>query len=487
MNFRQIAKILGALALLESVFLLLCYFAAIYFSEKEQTYFLISFVFALVAGAGGVIYGNSFRPFNPSSNNFGKREGTIIVVSTWIVFSFLGMMPYWLSGNIPSFTNAFFETISGFTTTGSSILTDVEIMPQSILLWRSLTHWIGGLGIIVISLAILPIFGFQGTQLFSAEATGVTKEKIAPKISGTAKRLFAIYIGFTIAQTVLMCCCGMSLFDALCNSFSTVSTGGFSTKNDSIAYWQSPGIEWIVTAFMMLSGINFSLFYFLIKGNFKKFFRDEEMRTYIAILVAATIIVCAWSIPSSASLPDTLRNSLFTVTSLLTTTGFYSVDYSTWEALAFVLLLLTIVGGSASSTSGGLKVIRVLLVFKYCYYEFKRIMHPHAVFPVRYNGKGVKDQTITRMLAYVLGFVIILLIGSAILCLSGLAFDESINAMLSSLTNTGINAGFVETRHAVSLSAIPEFSKCFLCLVMLVGRLELFTVLLIFTPEFWKK
>ncbi|MDR1654064.1 MAG: TrkH family potassium uptake protein [Prevotellaceae bacterium] len=482
-NFKLVAKILGSLALLESVFLLVSLCAAFYFSETEVWHFLFSFALAFILGLSGVLIGRH------NTAQIGKHEGTAVVTLTWVVFSFIGMMPYWLSGNIPNFTNAFFETISGFTTTGASILTDVEAMPKSILLWRSLTHWIGGLGIIVISLAILPIFGFTGSQLFSAEVTGISKEKIHPKISGTAKRLLLIYAGFTIAQSGLMYYCGMSIFDAVCNSLSTVSTGGFSTKNASISYWQSPAIEWIVIVFMTASGINFSLYYFLFRGKILKFFKDEEMRVYLAIMSVSTILVTFSLLNFSNltwdSISETFRNSLFTVSSLMTTTGFYSVDYSDWVTVGFLLLLLTFIGGSASSTSGGLKVIRILLVFKYCYYEFKRILHPNAVFPVRYNGRGVKEQVITRMLAYVLLFIIISLLGSAILCLGGLGFEEAISAMVSSLGNVGPGLGRLGPID--NYSSITTFSKWFLSFAMLVGRLELFTVLLIFTPAFWKK
>ncbi|MDR2824129.1 MAG: TrkH family potassium uptake protein [Prevotellaceae bacterium] len=482
-NFKLVAKILGALALLESIFLLVSSVAALYFSEKEATYFFFSFAVAVVLGLAGVTVGRH------SAAQIGKREGTAVVTLTWLVFSFIGMLPYWVSGNIPNFTDAFFETISGFTTTGASILTDVEIMPKSILLWRSLTHWVGGLGIIVISLAILPIFGFTGSQLFSAEVTGISKEKIHPKISGTAKRLLFIYLGFTVAQTLLMWRCGMSVFDAVCNSLSTVSTGGFSTKNTSISYWHSPAIEWIVIVFMTASGINFSLYYFLFKGKIRKFFKNEEMRVYLSIMAISTILVTISLMNINdltfRTINDTFRNALFTVSSLMTTTGFYSVDYSNWVTVGFLLLLLTFIGGSAGSTSGGLKVIRILLVFKYCYYEFKRILHPNAVFPVRYNGRGVKEQVITRMLAYVLLFIIISLLGSAVLCLGGLGFEEAISAMVSSLGNVGPGLG--KLGPIDNYSAITTFSKWFLSFAMLIGRLELFTVLLIFTPAFWKK
>ena len=481
-NFKQISRALGGLALLESIFLLVSFAVAIYFSESEKWHFLLSFAIAFAVGLSGLLYGRN------ASSQTGKREGTVIVTCTWIVFSLLGMLPYWTSGNIPSFTNAFFETISGFTATGSSTIADVEIMPKSILFWRSMTHWIGGLGIIVISLAVLPIFGFSSSQLFSAEVTGVQKEKISPKIRETAKRLLAIYLGLTIAQTLLMWCFGMSFFDAVCNSFSTVSTGGFSTKNASISYWNSSAIEWTVIGFMIASGINFSLLYYLFKGRIKKFLKDEEMRTYIFIMAIAAILVSVSILNindlSWQNIGNTFRDSVFTVSSLMTTTGFYTVDYSHWTTVAFILLLLTIIGGSASSTTGGLKVVRILLVFKYCYYEFKRMLHPRAVFPVRYNGKVVKEQIITRTLAYVLLFAIFALVGSAILCLNGLDFDKSIGVMISSLSNVG-PCGWMGTFDGYS--SISTFSKWFLSFVMLVGRLEIFTVLLIFTPDFWKK
>jgi trk system potassium uptake protein TrkH len=335
----------------------------------------------------------------------------------------------------------------------------------------------------------MPIFGFTGMQLYTAEVTGLNKEKIHPKISGTAKRLLLIYLGFTAVQSVLMHVAGMSKFDAVCNSLSTVSTGGFCTKNASISYWNSPAIEWIVIVFMTAAGINFSLYYFLFTGKIKKFFKDEEVRLYFSIILISTILITVLLINTGVfswkTLDSDFRASLFTVTSILTTTGFYSFDYSSLTTVTFFLLLLTFIGGCAGSTSGGVKMIRVLLVFKYCYYEFKRIIHPNAVFPVRYNNKAIADDVITRMLAYLLLFVILSLVGAAVLCLSGLGFEESISAMVSCLDNVGPGLGRLGP--IANYSAIPTFSKWFLSFAMLVGRLEFFTVLLIFTPAFWRK
>ena len=282
---------------------------------------------------------------------------------------------------------------------------------------------------------------------------------------------------------------GMSPFDAVNHALSTVSTGGFSTKNTSIAYWHSPAIEWIIIVLMTGSAINLSLYYFLAVGNFRRFFKDEEMRTLIAIIVStAAIIVFTqlifWGFPLE-DIGENVRGALFTVSSLISTTGFYSVDYSGWISVAYMLLLLTFVGGSAGSTSGGIKVIRVLLVFKYCYYEFKRMIHPHAVFPVRYNGRAVKEEYITRMLAFILLYVILSLFGAMILCISGLGFEESISSMVSCLGNVGPGLGHLGPLD--NYQSLPAFAKWFMSFAMLVGRLEFFTVLLIFTPNFWKR
>ena len=379
--------------------------------------------------------------------------------------------------------------MSGFTTTGSTILPNIEVIPRSLLFWRSLTHWIGGLGIVVITMAILPIFGFNGSQIYTAEVTGLSKEKLHPKISGTAKRLFIIYLVMSFSGIAALWLAGMSPFDAVNHALSTVSTGGFSTKNTSIAYWHSPAIEWIIIVLMTGSAINLSLYYFLAVGNFRRFFKDEEMRTLIAIIVSTSAIIVFtqlifWGFPLE-DIGENVRGALFTVSSLISTTGFYSVDYSGWISVAYMLLLLTFVGGSAGSTSGGIKVIRVLLVFKYCCYEFKRMVHPHAVFPVRYNGRAVKEEYITRMLAFILLYVILSLFGAMILCISGLGFEESISSMVSCLGNVGPGLGHLGPLD--NYQSLPAFAKWFMSFAMLVGRLEFFTVLLIFTPNFWKR
>ena len=484
-NNKLIFRILGSLLLFEGGFLLVVALIALYYKENEILHFLIAAGISFFLGFLGVILGRKASP------SIGKREGSVIVTGTWVLFSAIGFLPYYLSGSIPNVTDAFFETMSGFTTTGASILNNIEELPLSILFWRSFTQWIGGLGIIVISMALLPIFGFSSVQVFSAEATGPTKDKIHPKMSETAKRLLGIYVGLTLAETTLLKLAGMNWFDAINHSFTTMATGGFSTKQASIGYWDSPLIQYIIIFFMLAAGVNFTLFYFLIKRKAEKVTSNEELRFYGLIVIAFTIIIGATLIQSDtfrtfSSAEQVFRDSLFTVSSIITTTGFGTTDYMLMKPLVwFIVLILMLTGASAGSTAGGIKLVRVLHVFKYSYYEFKRIIHPNAVFPVRYNQSIVKEEVTTRVLAFVMLYFIIIAVGSLILSISGMGFLESFSGMVTCISDVGPGLG--EIGPANNFANIPSFSKWFMSFIMLVGRLELFTVLLLFTPIFWKK
>lgn len=469
----------------EGAFLLTAVLIAGIYKEEVISHFLLTSCIAILLGLLFYVIGRHASPV------IGKREGSIIVTLIWLFFSVIGLLPYWLSGCIPSFTDAFFETMSGFTTTGASIINDIETLPRSILYWRSLTHWIGGLGIIVISIALLPIFGFSAVQLFSAEATGPTKDKIHPKMSETAKRLLSIYIILTIAETILLVIAGMDWFDAVNHSFATMATGGFSTKQASVGYWSSPAIHYIIIFFMFIAGVNFSLFYFLIKGKLNKVQENQELRFYFFITIVFTFLLIisntnALPFQSFASIEKVFRDSLFTVVSLITTTGFVTIDYTLFHPVAWMLvLIIMLIGASAGSTAGGMKIVRVLLVVKYAYYEFKRIIHPNAVFPVKYNGLIVRDEIITRVLAFILLYIMLIIIGSIILAFSGMGFLESLSGMITCISDVGPGLGSIGP--AMNFASIPDFSKWFLSFVMLIGRLEVFTVLIIFTPIFWKK
>lgn len=483
-NYRLVLRVMGSLVLIESIILLAICLIPLIYGENDAYYFLQTSGICLVFGVLALFLGR-----NPSSN-IGKREGSVIVTFTWIIFTLFGLLPLWLSGSIPSFTDAFFETMSGFTTTGASILNNIEELSHGMLFWRSFTHWIGGLGIIVISLALLPVFGVSGTQLFAAETTGPTKDKIHPKINETAKRLFAIYIALTLSETVLLKLGGMIWFDALCQSFATIATGGFSTKQASIGYWDSGYIQYIITLFMILSGINFSLYYFGLKNKWQKIRENEELRYYLIVLFAFAIIVALSlvdfsKVQSFQTLEKAWRDALFTVTSLMTTTGFVTADYMFWKPLTWVILLIVMLtGASAGSTSGGIKMIRVVISAKAIYYEFKRLIHPNAVFPVRYSKHLVREDIVTRVLAFTLLYLVVAAFGILVLAISGMEFQESIGGLITCLGGVGPGLGLVGP--AGNFSYIPDFSKWFLSFIMLIGRLELFTVLLLFTPAFWK-
>ncbi len=479
----MICRIFGSLILLETAALFSAIVVAVYYQEPFK-YILITTLIAAFVGVTGVYIGRNAIP------EIEKREGSVIVTLIWVVFSFIGMMPFWLSGVIPSFTNAFFETISGFTTTGASILDNIESMPRSLLYWRSLTQWIGGLGIIVISIALLPIFGFSSVQLFSAEATGPTKDKIRPRMSDTAKRLLAVYVVLTMIQMVLLILAGMDVFDALNHAFTTMATGGFSTKQASVGHWDSAAIQYIIIFFMFLAGINFSLFYFAVKKKWMRLKQNEELQFYGRIVLLFTLLVGGSVLINSGSLSftaieQTFRDSLFTVVSIITTTGYATIDYMTLKPLVwFLMIVLMLIGASAGSTAGGMKLVRILVMIKYAYYEFKRIIHPNAVVPVRYNGHLVSETIVTKVLAFILLYAILIVIGSVILLISGMGFTESVSGMITCISDVGPGLGKIGPAH--SYASIPEFSKWFLSFVMLVGRLEVFTVLVIFTPVFWK-
>lgn len=485
-NLKLISKIVGSLLLAESLFLISGFGVSVYYNETAVGVdFLQSAGIGALLGAILLFFGRKASP------TIGKREGSIIVTLTWFMFSFVGMLPFWISGSIPTVTNAFFETMSGFTTTGASILNNIEELPYSILYWRSMTHWIGGLGIIVISMALLPIFGFSGMQIFSAEATGPTKDKIHPKINETAKRLLAIYLALTVAETILLKIAGMGWFDALCHSFGTIATGGFSTKQASIGHYNSPFIEYIIIFFMIFSGVNFALYYFLLKLKFDKVSKNEELRTFIVIILVFTLLLTFAQVDFSkdfswTQLEKLFRNGLFVTSATISTTGYTIVDYGLWPTFSwFFIIILMLIGSSAGSTAGGMKVVRVLLVFKHSYYEFKRLIHPNAVLPVKYNGHVLPETIIARVLSFTILYFILIVLGSTFLSFNGLGFIESFSGMMTCISDVGPGLGSIGP--ANNFAHLPNVSKWFLSVVMLVGRLEIFTVLLIFTPVFWRR
>lgn len=480
-RWKLVINILGRLLFIEAVFLLVSLFVALGYGESDANSFLWSTL--ITFGLGSIAYLSTRN----SQEEIGKREGYIVVSLVWVVFSVFGCLPYLFSGAISSFTDAFFETMSGFTTTGSSILNNIEELHHATLFWRSLTQWLGGMGIIVMFLAILPRLGVGGRELFMAEVPGVNPDKLTPTLKSTARRLWGVYIGFTVLEMFLLVAGDMGWFDAINHSFTTMATGGYSTKQASVGAFTSPYIQYIIILFMFIAGVNFSLSYAAITGKFSKLFRDEEFRWYFGIVVVATLlIVLGLSVYSSAAFESTFRDGLFTVVSILTTTGYATADYLMWAPhIVILVFILMFIGGSGGSTSGGIKVIRIMLLVKNSYYEIIRLLHPNAVIPVRYNRQSVKGTTIDNIMAFLILYAFIFVISMVVLSFWMSGFDAILSAVATSLGNIGPGLG--EIGPMENFSGLHNGAKWFLSFLMLIGRLELFTVLVLFTPAFWRQ
>lgn len=480
-NFKLIIKFIGILLMLLSGFMAISALWNIVYDENTTKAILIS---AIITFGAGLSFHQLTR--NHDHKNIGKKEGYIIVTFTWISITFFGTLPFYLSGHIPSYTNAFFETMSGFTTTGATILDDIEAMPKSLLFWRSTTHWLGGMGIIVLTLAILPVLGVGGMQLFVAEAPGTTPNRLHPRITETAKRLWYIYLLLTALLTGLLMLGKMNFFEAINHAFSTVATGGFSPKNDSISSY-SAYIQYVIVLFMIIAGANFTLHYFALKGNFSKIRDNEEFRFYLLIIGIFTIIfTVAIYIFHAAKIEHAFRDSLFQIVSIITTTGFVTTDYTLWnEFLWFMLFLLMFTGGCIGSTAGGIKMVRHLLLIKNTSQEFKRLIHPSAVLPTRLDGKTIPTEIIYNFLAFFLLYVSVFMIGATIMSSLGLSFKLSLASVAATIGNVGPSLGTLGPMDNYSI--IPTPGKWLLSFFMLLGRLELFTVLILITPSFWKK
>lgn len=465
----------------EGVAMLLALAVSLIYNESDTMGFILSSGLNLTVGASIIWLTRNVN------KDIGKREGFIIVALVWIVFSLLGSLPYIFTGSIPSYTDAFFETMSGFTTTGSSILNDVESLPHGILFWRSLTQWLGGMGMIVLSLAILPVFGIGGMQLYIAEVPGPTPDKISPRIRQTAATLWVIYLIFTVAQILLLWLGKMPLFDAVCHSFTTMATGGFSTKQASIAYWPSPYIQYVVVLFMFIAGTNFTLSYFAIRGKFNNLLKDEEFKFYFFIILIFTLLIfTGLLISTQAGVENAFRDALFQVVSIITTTGFATTDYLLWKPVLIALIFSAFFfGGSAGSTGGGIKIMRIVLLFKNGYYELKRMVHPNAVIPLKFNKHSVDSKIVTNVLAFFVLYFMIFGVSTVLFMLFEPNLETSMGAVATSLGNIGPGLGSVGP--AATFAHIHPAGKWFLSFLMLLGRLELFTILVLFSPAFWKQ
>lgn len=479
MNYGVVIKILGNLLTVEALLMIPSLLVSLYYNQYDKKAFLISI---FITGVLGFIMGRK----EETKENIKAKEGLAIVAFGWILASFFGSLPFVLSGSIPSWIDSFFETVSGFTTTGATIVDNVESLPMGILFWRSFTHWIGGMGILVFTIAILPTLGVGGFQIFKVESPGPMPDRIVPKVKDTAKILYITYFIMTVLEIILLLFGGMSLYDAAVHTFGTVGTGGFSIKAASVGAYDSTYIHIIIGIFMILSGVNFSLYYFLFQGKWKEVFKNEELRLYFGIIFSSVILI-ALNINSEIykNIGLALRDAFFQVGSIITTTGYATTDFDKWPTFSkSILFLLMFVGGCAGSTGGGIKNIRILVLFKLVKREFSKILHPRAVIPIKTNGEILSNEIVAGITSFFVLYIFIFVLGTVFVSLEGVDLVSSSSAVASALGNIGPGFGFVGP--VETFSSISSMGKLFLSLLMLLGRLELFTIIALVLPKTWR-
>ncbi|AET66476.1 Trk-type K+ transport system, membrane component [Desulfosporosinus orientis DSM 765] len=478
MNYSFVANILGRLMIAYTGFMGIPFVVAVIYQEESMFSFALSLIVSVFTGL-------VLKTFGQKEGRMGVREGFVVVAGAWLLTALIGALPYALSGAVPTYLDGVFEAVSGFTTTGASVIDAVESLPKSVLLWRSLTHWLGGMGIIVLFIVFLPNMT-GAVHLFNAEVPGPTSERVLPRIRDNALKLWQIYFGFTVVQIILLIIVGMNWFDAVNHSFATMATGGFSTKNTSIAYYDNVGIELIIIIFMIIAGGNFGLYFQAWRSGFMKIIKDLEFQFYLLIIAVSTLII-AFSLWRSMGVEggNSLRQALFQVVSIMTTTGFASADFDKWPAVCkIVLLCLMFIGGSAGSTAGGIKVSRIILLFKHSWAELRRAIHPKAVINVRFAKRTVDPVMLNTISVFFFLFLSIFAFASFLLAATGLEPLDAMSAVVVTLGNVG--PGFGVVGPTTTFSSINAFGECVLIICMLLGRLELFTLLVLVQPEFWR-
>jgi trk system potassium uptake protein TrkH len=477
-NYRIVARIFSLLLILEG---LCMFFSALvsYLYQEPVRAFIYS---GLITTVTGIIV---FSPLRNEERVYGKKEGYIIFTGVWVIFTLFATLPFLFSGAIKGFTNAFFESMSGFSTTGATIISDIESLPYGILFWRALIQWIGGIGIIILSLSVLPVVKALNIQISTNEFTGYQSDKIHPKIKETEKRLVVIYILLTLIEVIILTIGGMPFFDAICSSFSTMSTGGFSTHNDSLAAFSSPLIKVVIAVFMFIAGTNMTIIYFALKRNFSKISSNNEFLFYVLTIVVFSIIVSIVLLQSTGNIGKSILDGSFHVISIITTTGFYTSNYSLWSNfLVLVLFILMFTGGTAGSTSGGIKIVRLMIMTKNNRLELRRLLHPNGFIPVRLNHKTIPQSIVYNVLVFVTLYFLIIILSAMIISLMGYDIITSFGTSAAMLGNIGPGLG--KLGPFADYAAIPVAGKWFFCLLMLLGRLEMITVLILFSRSFYR-
>ena len=478
MNTRMIAHLLSIILLIEAALLIFPMAVAWIYGESLMPFLLTIGIMLLLA--------LPFALHKPRNSRIYAKDGFVCVAAAWILMGAFGALPFVFSGAIPNYVSAFFETVSGLTTTGASILTEIESLPRGILFWRSFTHWIGGMGVLVFMLAILPLAGGQTMHLMRAEVPGPTKGKLVPKMRRTAMILYGIYIAMTAILVILLLLCRMPLFDALVNAFGTAGTGGFSVLNNSIAGYQNPAAEWVMAIFMILFGINFNLYYFLLIRRWREAVKSEELRVFLILVILTTTVIAinTWHLYEAAEV--CLRTAFFQVSSIVSTAGFSTVNYDLWPELSkTVLILLMLTGSCAGSTAGGLKMSRVIILVKSTLREIRHVLRPRSINVVRLEGEAIPDETVRSATSYLALYMILFVLTVLLISVDGFSLETNLTATLACINNVG--PGLKEVGPAGNFAGYSLFSQALLSLNMLLGRLEIMPVLILLTPRSWKK
>ena len=482
MRWRYILSIIGILTLFLGLSMVFPLLVGLYYRDQSVMPFLKSM--AVTVGAGFFLY-IVFR--RQKAEIISQREGMAIVAFGWTVIGLFGALPFYLEGELTSFVDAFFESVSGFTTTGSSVLTNIEAVSKGLLFWRSFIQWLGGMGIIVLSVAILPFLGIGGMQLYKAEVPSPVPDKLKPRIRDTATILWKVYALISLFEVIFLMIGGMGFFDALCHTFTTMPTGGFSTKNASVAYYDSAYFDWVMVFFMMLAGINFSLHYQFLRGKTLAFWRDSECRFFLIIVFIITAVV-SFDVYGTIydTVGDALRYGAFQVVSIVTTTGFATADYEKWPAMSQIILLLCMfLGASAGSTGGGMKCLRAMLCLKFSYKELFSLIHPHAVKHVKIGGHSVSEEVMRSVMGFLALYLSLFAVSCVLLAGLGVDFVTSIGAVAACIGNIGPGFGMVGPID--NYAQLPHLGKWLLIWCMLLGRLEIYTIIVLMVPEFWRK
>ena len=483
MNVKMMGKFISQIIAIEAVFMIPALLISLFCGETAAVN-----GFLLTLGIMTLVAGLLYLFCRRAGKLFGAREGLVCVGFSWIVLSLLGCLPFVFSGNIPRFIDAFFETVSGFTTTGASVVPSVEALDKGILYWRSFSHWLGGMGVLVFLLAVVPSSG-KGTgftmHLLRAESPGPDVGKLVPKMKQTATILYSIYVALTVLNVIFLLLGGMSLFESVCTAFGTAGTGGFGIKNDSLAGY-SPYLQNVTTVFMTLFGVNFSIYYLLLLKEFRSAFKDEELRLYLGIILVSVLLIVLNIRPLYATLEETIRHAAFQVSSIMTTTGFATTDFDLWPSFSkTILLALMVIGASAGSTGGGIKCIRVLLLFKILRRNIRQILNPQKVMVVRNNGKAVDEKVLSNTNAYLAAYVVIIIISTLLVSLDGFDFETNMSAELACFNNIG--PGMAAVGATCNYAAYSVFSKLVLSIDMLAGRLEIFPILVLLSRSTWTR